>query len=59
MEEFVEIAVYGKGRTVGSCWTVGTLAICKGRSRGRDRHRQNSIGNLDDFLFQLSQKLHL
>ncbi|WP_138264253.1 hypothetical protein [[Clostridium] hylemonae] len=59
MEEFGEIAVYGKGRAAGSCGTVGTLASCKGRSRGRNRHRQNSIGNLDDFLFQLSQKLHL
>ena len=37
MEEFGEIAVYGKGRAAGGCGTVGTLAICKGRSRSRDR----------------------
>ncbi|WP_171031717.1 hypothetical protein [[Clostridium] hylemonae] len=50
---------YGRGTAGGGCGTVGALASSKGRSGGRNRHRQNSIGNLDDFLFQLSQKLHL
>ncbi|EEG73388.1 hypothetical protein CLOHYLEM_06498 [[Clostridium] hylemonae DSM 15053] len=56
---FEGIAAYGWGRAAGNCGTVGALAIRKGRRRGRDRHRQNSTGNLDDFLCQLSQKLHL
>ncbi|BDF04398.1 hypothetical protein [[Clostridium] hylemonae] len=53
------MAVYGLGKAAGGGGAVSTLAVRKGRRHGSNRHRQNSTGNLDDFLCQLSHKLHL